>query len=156
MRTWTIGLSVIFHLCLIGGVIVAPLVATDVLPTPPRVTLEPVLVSARLPDPPVTRSQAPRTSSAAAPVQPPDRIVDEPVLEAAPTRDEIDLSFGTSPGPVGTEPVPGTHVEETTRRQESTDERTGILMALPGAAALRISGEMDFCSEMTAENVLDF
>jgi protein TonB len=79
MRTWTLGVSIIVHLCVIAAVIVAPLFATGDLPTPPRAT-EYVLVSARLPPPPpAPRPPTPAApDTAAAPLSAPDRVVPEP------------------------------------------------------------------------------
>jgi periplasmic protein TonB len=69
MRAWTLGISTVVHLGFIAGVVVAPLVATDELPVPPRVT-EFVRVIAALPDPPAERRapHPPQPSPDAAPL----------------------------------------------------------------------------------------
>jgi periplasmic protein TonB len=102
MRAWTLGVSIVFHLCIIGGAIVAPLFATGELPVPPRAT-EYVLVSAHLPDPPTPRRPmtAPEPVSQAAPVVAQDVLTPEPV-EPQPQVGAIDLGIG------GTGDAPGT------------------------------------------------
>jgi protein TonB len=95
MRSWTLGVSIVFHLCVIAGVIVSPLFATDELPEPPRAT-EYVLVSARLPPPPPTPQPAsPLSNRNAAPVDAPDIVAPEPPTPPV-----------TSPGPTDFD-VPG-------------------------------------------------
>jgi len=51
MRGWTLAVSIVFHLCVICGVVVAPLVATGDLPDPRRAAPEYVLVTAHIPEP---------------------------------------------------------------------------------------------------------
>jgi protein TonB len=95
MRSWTLGVSIVFHLCVIAGVIVSPLFATDELPEPPRAT-EYVLVSARLPPPPPAPQPAsPLPNRNAAPVDAPDIVAPEPPAPLI-----------TSPGPTDFD-VPG-------------------------------------------------
>jgi protein TonB len=108
MRAWTLGVSIVVHLCFIAGVIVAPLFATDELPTPPRAS-EYVLVSARLPDPPAPlRPPSPRTPSPdAAPLTPQDSILPEtprPVEPIGP------MDFDVAGDPNGGGVVPGSMV----------------------------------------------
>ena len=80
MRTWTLGVSIVVHLCFIAGVVVSPLFATDELPVPPRAT-EYVLVSARLPSPPpAPRPVTPVASTTGAPLTAPDRVMPEPAV----------------------------------------------------------------------------
>lgn len=98
MRAWTLGVSIVFHLCVVAGVIVSPLFATDELPEPPRAT-EYVLVSARLPSPPPEpRPVSPATSSDAAPIEPQDTIVPEPPTPQVPPPGPTDFDvFGGDP-----------------------------------------------------------
>src|SRR5690242_6891273 len=78
MRAWTLGVSIVFHLSVIAGVIVTPLLATGELPPIPRAAPEYVLVTARIPSVPPERRTAKRTeSSTAAPVTAPDRVMPE-------------------------------------------------------------------------------
>jgi len=85
MRKWTLAVSIVFHLCLITGVIMTPLLATGELPPIPRAAPEYVLVVARLPPVPPERRQVPRTeSSAAAPVDAPDRVMPDTPAPAPP------------------------------------------------------------------------
>ena len=90
MRAWTLGVSVVFHLFVIAGVIVAPLFATGDLPEPRRAAPEYILVTAHIPEPPPLRrpdSPAPQ-STAAAPLTAPDHVLPEtPVTPAAPDPD---------------------------------------------------------------------
>jgi periplasmic protein TonB len=108
MRAWTLGVSIVVHLCFIASVVVAPLFATDDLPVPPRAT-EYVLVTATFPDPPAIRRPDARTPSAStAPITSPDSVAPEP--EVAPTEPgpaEIDAMIGE---PGGTGVVPGSVV----------------------------------------------
>lgn len=107
MRGWTLGISIVFHLVVIGGVIVAPLVATDVLPTPPH-AVESIRVVATLPAPPAVRTtrRSPAPSNAA-PLDAHDRIINEPTIERDAPDAGIDLGFGvpTSDGGTGVVPV---------------------------------------------------
>jgi protein TonB len=106
MRGWTLGVSIVVHLCIIGGAIVAPLFATGELPVPPRAT-EYVLVSAHMPETPKPRSvTAPETVSNAAPFVAPDVVAPEPV-EPQPQNDAIDLSLGGISDASGTGLAPG-------------------------------------------------
>ena len=115
MRAWTLGVSIVFHLCVIAGVIVSPLFATDELPEPPRAT-EYVLVSARLPPPPpAPRPASPAPSRNAAPLDVPDIVAPEPPTPpvASPGPTDVDVPGGDPlagpfvPGVVpGGDPVP--------------------------------------------------
>ena len=72
MRAWTLGVSIVFHLCVIAGVIVTPLLATGELPPIPRAAPEYVLVTAKMPSPPrERRPETPTPPSNAAPVDAP-------------------------------------------------------------------------------------
>src|SRR6185295_9320856 len=67
MRAWTLGVSVVFHLCVITSVVVAPLFAIGELPEPPRSVPVYRLVTTKPPDPPPLRrpdTAAPQSSSA--------------------------------------------------------------------------------------------
>ena len=77
MRAWTLGVSIVFHLCVITGVIVAPLFATGDLPEPRRAAPEYILVTARIPEPPpLRRPDTPATpSTSAAPLTAPDDVL---------------------------------------------------------------------------------
>jgi protein TonB len=82
MRAWTLGVSIAVHLGLIAGVVVAPLVATAELPTPPHATAY-IQVTAAMPDnpPPVSRPRALAPPSAsAAPLEAQDALTPEPPL----------------------------------------------------------------------------
>ena len=85
MRAWTLGVSIVFHLCVITGVIMTPLLATGELPPIPRAAPEYVLVTARLPSvPPAPRPPARSQSSTAAPLTPPDRVMPETPVPTPP------------------------------------------------------------------------
>lgn len=78
MRAWTLGVSIVFHLCVIAGVIVTPLLATGELPPIPRAAPEYVLVTAHIPSvPPARRPPTPTRSSNAAPVEASNRVAPE-------------------------------------------------------------------------------
>lgn len=104
MRTWTLAVSIVVHLCVIAGVIVSPLFATDELPEPPRTEVW-VLVSARLPQPPAPpRPPSPPVNTNAAPIEAQSSVIPEPPAPPA-----------TPPGPVdfgvpGAEPLAGAFV----------------------------------------------
>lgn len=76
MRGWTLGVSIVFHLCVICGVVVAPLVATGDLPEPRHAAPEYVLVTAHIPEPPpLRRPDAPAPpSTSVAPLTAPDDV----------------------------------------------------------------------------------
>jgi len=76
MRAWTLGVSVVFHLCVITGVVVAPLFATGDLPEPRRAAPEYILVTAHIPEPPPPpRPNTPAPpSTSGAPLTAPDVI----------------------------------------------------------------------------------
>jgi protein TonB len=94
MRGWTLGVSIVIHLCIITGVIVKPLFATDELPVPPRVS-EWVMVVERIPAPPRDPSPVKPTSGNVAPLDAPDAVTPEPPTPAP-----------VSPGPTDFD-VPG-------------------------------------------------
>lgn len=95
MRAWTLGVSIVFHLCVIAGVIVTPLLATGELPPIPRAEPEYVLVTARLPSvPPERRPPAPTPSTNAAPLEASDHVAPEtPVTPPGPP-DPFDTAVG--------------------------------------------------------------
>ena len=107
MRGWTLGVSIVIHLCIITGVIVKPLFATDDLPVPPRVS-EYVEVLARFPEPPITRPRQNTPAQAVAdyPVAAPDTVVAEPVEPRRPA-DAIDVGIGGTNDSTGTGFLPG-------------------------------------------------
>ena len=87
MRTWTLAVSIVFHLTVIAGVIVTPLLATGELPPIPRAAPEYVLVVARMPPvPPAPRQPSRTESSTAAPVTPPDRVMPDTRAPETPSR----------------------------------------------------------------------
>jgi protein TonB len=94
MRAWTLGVSVLFHLFVITGVIVAPLLATGDLPEPRRAAPEYVLVTARLPEPPpLQRPDTPsRQSTAVAPLTAQTDILPETPV-TAPVPGPADVGF---------------------------------------------------------------
>jgi protein TonB len=77
MRAWTLGVSIVFHLCVISAVVVAPLFATGDLPEPRRAAPEYILVTAPLPPDPA-RLRRPNTpaapSTSVAPLTAPDVV----------------------------------------------------------------------------------
>jgi len=101
MRGWTLGVSIVFHLCVICGVVVAPLVATGDLPEPRRAAPEYVLVTAHIPEPPPLRRPdmpAPPSTSAA-PLSPQDDILPEtPLPPPVPGPVDFGVPVGDSPG----------------------------------------------------------
>jgi protein TonB len=98
MRTWTLGVSIVFHLCVIAGVVVAPLFATGDLPEPPRAAPEYVLVTARVPEPPpLRRPDKAAPSTTAAPITAPDQVLPETAVTAPlPGPTDFDLAGGDS------------------------------------------------------------
>lgn len=114
MRAWTLAVSIVFHLCVITGVVVAPLFATGDLPEPRRAAPEYVLVTAKLPPDPAPAqrtSTAPRSTSAV-PLTPPDNVQPEaPVTASEPAPVDRGFPIGDPVGDVvpggGTGTVPG-------------------------------------------------
>jgi len=109
MRGWTLGVSIVFHLCVISGVVVAPLFATGDLPEARRAAPEYILVTAPLPpDPaPLRRTNTPAPSTSAAPLMAQTDIL--PETAATPVPGFID--FGAPGGdPNGSGFVPGSVV----------------------------------------------
>ena len=108
MRTWTLAVSIVFHLCVIAGVVVSPLLATGELPVPPRTT-EYVLVTASLPELPAPhRSSTRTTSTTPAPIEPQDQVLPEAnITPPAPGPTDFDVIGGN---PTGVAFVPGTVV----------------------------------------------
>jgi protein TonB len=101
MRAWTLGVSVVFHLCVIGGVIVSPLFATDELPEPPR-TEAWVRVSARLPaPPPEPRPPVPTRDVNAAPLTAPDTVSPEPPAPQPAVPGRVDVGVPDDEPPAG-------------------------------------------------------
>lgn len=106
MRTYTLILSVAAHAMAIAWVIIAPALATDVLPEPPRTTAF-IVVKPVLPDPPpAVRRDTTAPLPDAAPLVPPDGITPEPIvdpLDQVPFDDPGAIvngtSFGDLPGP---------------------------------------------------------
>jgi len=103
MRTRTLVLSIVIHLCVLAGVIVAPLFATDELPEPPRATDFVRVVAALPPEPapPTAPRPATTTTSAAAPLQAPDAVRPESPVPQSPVDPEALSVFNADPG-VGT------------------------------------------------------
>ena len=105
MRKYTFAFSVLAHALAIGWVIIAPALATDELPEPPRTTAF-ILVRPVPPDPMPVR--APRTATAPTPnpipLEPPDGIQPERPIEPIDTALDIP---GTANGFVLGEPVVG-------------------------------------------------
>lgn len=95
MRAWTLGVSVVFHLCVISGIVVAPLFATGDLPEPRRAAPEYILVTAPMPPdpPPLRRADTPAPQSpSTAPLTPPNEIL--PEAPPPPTRVDSPIDFG--------------------------------------------------------------
>ena len=85
MRKWTLAVSIVFHLCVIAGVVVTPLIATGELPPIPRAAPEYVLVTARMPRvPPERRPVKATESSTGAPINAPDRVMPEILVPETP------------------------------------------------------------------------
>lgn len=98
MRAWTLGVSIVFHLCVIAGVIVTPLLATGDLPPIPRAAPEYVLVVARMPPvPPAPRPPTRSESSTAAPLTPPDRVIPETPVPTPPGPPDLFDVIGGDP-----------------------------------------------------------
>jgi protein TonB len=93
MRAWTLGVSIVVHLFIITGAIVAPLFATGDLPEPPRAN-EVVIVMKTMPVPRDPSLVKP-TSASTAPLEAPDVLTPEPPTPPA-----------VSPGPTDFD-VPG-------------------------------------------------
>jgi periplasmic protein TonB len=105
MRGWTLGVSIVIHLCIITGVIVKPLFATGELPEPPRAS-EWVMVVAKIPAPPRDPSPVKPTSASTAPLEAPDAVTPEPPAPpaASPGPTDFDVPGGD---PLGGPFVPG-------------------------------------------------
>lgn len=81
MRTYTLIFSVLAHAIAIAWVIIAPALATDLLPQPPRTTSF-IIVRPVLPNPPpAVRRESPAPSPDVAPLTPPDGLTPEPIVE---------------------------------------------------------------------------
>jgi protein TonB len=96
VRVYTLALSIVVHVAVLAALIVAPLVATDVLPEPWRAVEYVTVVSPPVepPPPPVRRDTAPppiEISPDAAPVEAPDGIAPEP--PAAPPPVSLDAGI---------------------------------------------------------------
>ena len=90
MRVYTLVLSIVVHLAVIGAVIVVPLVATDVLPEPRRavefIEVRPIEIQPPPPPPqPRTQPQPSQISPSAAPVAAPIGIAPEPQFVPPPS-----------------------------------------------------------------------
>ena len=83
MRTYTLVVSILVHAAVIGTLIVAPLVATDVLPDPPRATTFLIVKPELVPTLPraATRTPSPAPDLAAVPIVAPDGVEPETVVE---------------------------------------------------------------------------
>ncbi len=86
MRPYTLAFSIVIHLLVVGALIVAPLVATDVLPEPRRAVEFNEVMPIEAPTLPaprgrVTKPPSARVSPLAATPVAPNRIVPEPGLE---------------------------------------------------------------------------
>jgi len=113
MRTWTLGVSIVFHLCVICGVVVAPLFATGDLPEPRRAGPEYVLVTAHIPEPPpLSRPNTPTApSTSAAPLVAQTDILPETPATPGPAPGPVDFGGpGGEPGGGGL--VPGSIVSD--------------------------------------------
>ena len=116
MRTWTLGVSIAFHLCVITGVVVAPLFATGELPEPRRAAPEYILVKASLPPEPapIRRDRAASPSTLTAPLTPPELRPEAPTtpIEPGPAFPDVDSPVGAGNGMVpgsvaaGGDPLP--------------------------------------------------
>jgi protein TonB len=102
MRAWTLVLSIVVHAGVISGVVVAPLLATDTLPVPPRIT-EYVRVTAAMPEPPAAAHtpQPAQPSPDAVPLQPPDAITPEVPRAPTPITDVTDVAVPGGINPTG-------------------------------------------------------
>jgi protein TonB len=91
MRIYTVLLSVVVHTIAVGFVVIAPIVATDELPEPRRAT-EFIVVQPVTPPPPQRPAEiaqpSRRSSPDAAPVEEPDSIEPEPIVD--PAADRVD------------------------------------------------------------------
>ena len=82
MRIYTVLLSVLVHTLAVGCAIIAPILATNELPEPRRITEFVVVHPVEPPQPPRPRESAhprPRPSAAAAPLEEPTSIEPEPI-----------------------------------------------------------------------------
>jgi len=103
MRTYTIVVSVIAHVAAIAALIIAPALATDVLPEVQRTTAF-IMVRAEMPTPPPTpiRPREPAPSTTGAPITEPDSIQPEslePIVPADLGVDGVPAS-GIPPGDI--------------------------------------------------------
>lgn len=113
MRVYTLALSILAHVVAVVALVVAPLVATDVLPEPWRAVEYIEVMPGRIdpPPPPVERQTIPppaQLSSAAAPVEEPARIEPEPDVPP-PMPFDTGLSIIDVPligEPLGSDPLP--------------------------------------------------
>ena len=109
MRTRTFVVSFLVHALVIGAVVVTRVVATDVLPTPPRATTF-ILVTPEVPAmppapaPPPSAAATPQVNPNAAPIAEPKDIQPEPILRVneAPGRSDFVVGGeGEVPGSLG-------------------------------------------------------
>jgi protein TonB len=107
MRGWTLGVSIVIHLCIITGIIVKPLFATDDLPEPPRAS-EVVIVVADFPAPPRDPSPVTPTSPSAAPLDAPAAVTPEP--PASPPVSPGPTDFDGPAGDSGASPLVPTDI----------------------------------------------
>jgi len=101
VRVYTLALSIVVHVAAVFALVVAPLVATDVLPAPWRAVEYIQVMPARVepPPPPVRQQTAPppaQPSSDAAPVEIPDSIEPEP--DTPPPPASLDAGLSTIDG----------------------------------------------------------
>jgi periplasmic protein TonB len=113
-KWYTVPLSILVHVIIIGAVIIVPLMATDMLPTPPAMMAFSVAAPPPPPPPPPPPAPAaaptvkpvPVANPAAAPIEPPKEIVPEapapgPVSEGVPGGVVGGVPGGTVGGVVG-------------------------------------------------------
>ena len=113
-KWYTVPLSILVHVVIIGAVIIVPLMATDMLPTPPSMMAFSVAAPPPPPPPPPppapaaapTAKPVPVANPAAAPIEPPKEIVPEapapgPVAEGVPGGVVGGVPGGTVGGVVG-------------------------------------------------------
>lgn len=109
MRIYTLVVSVIAHAIAIAWVIIAPALATAVLPEPQRTTAYIVVRPVPPEVPPAIPRAVPAQSRAAAPTEPPTEIRPEPILEP-PDQPAFDVPGSTIGGVASIGDVAGTDV----------------------------------------------
>ena len=171
MRVYTLVLSIVVHLAAIGAVIVAPLVATDVLPEPRRavefIEVRPIEITP--PPPPVQHRSAepPQASPDAAPIEVPTGVEPEPavapppptepsfsIIEGPPVLDNV-AEAAPLPPPPAKDPVrPGGSIRRPERVQYFAPEYPALARAARREGTVILEAVLDIDGSVREARVL--